>query len=146
MATKKKVEQKEPQAEAVSGKGQNALTVYFFAIVNGKKFPAQQTLTCDNVEDFTKLLPDFYAAFGASDEDDFVTYEPRNIGPAAPRAAASRGSQSAQAPQERVLGPECPFHGVPTTQKQGRNGPFFSCSKRREDGSWCNWTPEEQRK
>ena len=132
----------------LDAKGTYSLTLYYFAVVEGKAYPAQQTLTCESAEDFTRMLPELYAALVPA-EGDFVTYEPRNIGPAS--AAAGSGGKSSgggrgrsgQQGQERVLGPECPFHKEPTTQKKGRNGLFFSCSKRRDNGDWCNWTPEE---
>lgn len=141
---KKTTETKTKAAEpVVEAKGTFSLTLYFFAVVNGRRFPAQQTLTCENADDFTRMLPELYAAFDPS-EDDYVVYEPRDIGPVARAAPAKSGGGSGQSGQQRVLGPECPFHGIPTTQKNGPRGKFFSCSKKRDNGQWCNWTPDEE--
>ena len=156
MATKRTKTDKDAEATPDEGrglsgaKGAYSLTLYFFAVVNGRRFPAQQTLACDDAEEFTRMLPEFYAAFDPSgDEDEFVVYEPRDIGPATRGASGKSrssggGGGGGEAEQQRVLGPECPFHGTPTTQKEGPRGKFFSCSKKRDGGAWCNWTPDDQ--
>jgi hypothetical protein len=125
----------------VSGTPRFALTAFFYAVINGRKYPAQQTISADSPSEFGEVLEAFWEAF-IPQEGDVVVYEPREVsGGYAARSSAAAGAPAAPVAPPRVEGPVCPFHGTPTTQKKGPNGFFFSCSKKREDGSWCNWRP-----
>jgi hypothetical protein len=35
--------------------------------------------------------------------------------------------------------PQCELHNVPMTLVQGSKGPFWSCHKKNDDGSWCSY-------
>src|SRR3954462_3214252 len=43
--------------------------------------------------------------------------------------------------EEEEDAPICKIHKVPMVQVQGRNGPFWSCHEKNEDGSWCHYKP-----
>lgn len=38
--------------------------------------------------------------------------------------------------------PECAIHHVPMVLVQGKQGPFWSCHKKNQDGSWCSYKPK----
>lgn len=127
-----------PRVQVMSGTPRFSLTVFFYARIGDKRFPAQQTVGADTPDDFGGVLEAFWQAF-IPQEGDVVVYEPREVSVGGARGGAAAAERPAVA--ARVEGPVCPYHGAATTQKRGPNGYFFSCSKKREDGSWCNWRP-----
>lgn len=38
--------------------------------------------------------------------------------------------------------PNCPVHDIPMKYIEGKNGPFWSCPKKLDDGSWCKQTKD----
>jgi hypothetical protein len=38
--------------------------------------------------------------------------------------------------------PECAIHHVPMNKREGKHGPFWSCSRKNADGSWCRYRPQ----
>jgi hypothetical protein len=43
---------------------------------------------------------------------------------------------------QAAVTPHCPMHKTPMKYRQGRLGPFWSCSTRKPDGRWCQVTQE----
>lgn len=37
--------------------------------------------------------------------------------------------------------PICPGHQVEMIKRHGRNGDFWSCNQRNDDGTWCRYRP-----
>lgn len=56
------------------------------------------------------------------------------------RSEGQRIDTLAQA--EAAVTPHCPLHHTPMNYRQGRMGPFWSCSRRKPDGRWCQVTQE----
>lgn len=118
--------------------------VYFNVVVSGDKFAGETTITADDVDTYQGAMSDFLSTLAAKLDDKgeplFVTFEPRGIA----GVQAPAGKPLEPAPAELNL-PNCPFHGVPVKQKNGRNGVFYSCSERKADGGYCNWKPPEKK-
>ena len=130
-----------PRPSVVGGTPRFSLTVFFYANIDGKRFPAQQTVSADSVDEFGDVLEAFYQAF-VPQEGDAVVYEPREVGPIGGNRGSSNAAPQAPARPPVEQGPMCPIHQVPTTKKTNRTtgATFYSCSKRTADG-YCNWRP-----
>ena len=42
--------------------------------------------------------------------------------------------------------PICPTHYKELVKRKGQYGDFWACPSRDEDGNWCRWRPEQQKK
>lgn len=116
--------------------------IYFNVIVDKASYAAETTVSGDNAADYEKLLGDLFSTMAAKvderGDDLFVTFEPRAI-------AGVAATKPPGTPLPDAVGlPNCPFHGVPIKMKNGRNGPFASCSERKADNSYCNWKPADK--
>lgn len=40
--------------------------------------------------------------------------------------------------------PTCAIHKTPMAKRQGKNGTFWSCPHKLDDGSWCPYKPEKK--
>lgn len=61
------------------------------------------------------------------------------------RASERPGAVSSQ-PESggpEVPAPVCPFHDRPMVLMHGRRGPFWSCHQKNDDGTWCDYKPDE---
>ena len=115
-------------------------TFYFYAVIGDKKFPAQATVNGDDDDfgtGFAKVIMDLNVK---GEDNEGITYEPRSVsgnfsggGSNKPTAVAAAASTNGN--------PDCPIHKEPITTKQGKFGPFTSCSIRDEQGNYCNWKP-----
>lgn len=43
---------------------------------------------------------------------------------------------------QAAVAPQCPMHKTAMKLRQGRLGPFWSCSRRQPDGCWCQVTQD----
>ena len=50
-------------------------------------------------------------------------------------------SEPKQAAQLELEPPICGVHQIPMVRVNGREGPFWSCHEKNEDGSWCSYKP-----
>lgn len=57
-------------------------------------------------------------------------------------APAAMAPVSGQAAAESADVPQCAIHHTPMQKRQGRNGSFWSCPQKLEDGSWCPYKPK----
>jgi hypothetical protein len=42
--------------------------------------------------------------------------------------------------------PVCPIHNKELVKRKGQYGEFWACPSRNEDGTWCKWKPEKEKK
>ena len=43
---------------------------------------------------------------------------------------------------QEAVAPRCPLHQTPMKYRQGKLGAFWSCSRRKPNGVWCNYTQD----
>lgn len=115
---------------------------YYNAVVSGDKFAGETTITGETSEEYEKNMSDFFSTIAAKVDSDgaemFVTFEPRGIAGVIPSTPPGKPLEPVAASLNL---PNCPIHGIPVKQKNGRNGAFVSCSERNATGGYCNWKP-----
>lgn len=87
-------------------------------------------VSADTPEQMTELVPKAKALYQAV----LAEFGAKGQTAQAPRS----GNGQAQA----AVTPHCPMHQTPMRYRQGRLGPFWSCSIRKPDGRWCPITKE----
>src|SRR5947209_11330750 len=58
---------------------------------------------------------------------------------AAAAPVSTNGNGHAAPPAEQA--PLCGFHNTPMEKRQGRNGTFWSCPQKLQNGEWCSYRP-----
>lgn len=119
-------------------------TIFFYAVVDGARFPGQTVIGGATKDEYNENLGEFFNTLAAKVDEDgnaaFVVFEPRELTGARAAVAAGPGGPLPDAPKQF---PNCPIHRVPLKEKNGRNGPFVSCSQRTPTG-YCNWKPNDK--
>lgn len=120
-------------------------TIFFYAVVDGKKYPGQTVVGGATKDEYNDNLGEFFNTLAATQDDEgnpaFVTFEPREL------TAVRAAGPGAPLPDAPKTVPNCPIHQVPLKEKTVRatGAKFFSCGERKADGNYCNWKPQEQK-
>jgi len=118
-------------------------TFYLYSIIGEDRYPGQITVQDSSPEAFMSTYTEVMKQMADKSEDNLVFYAPREVQSANYGGGGNRGGSGTKpdsVPQPEPA-PNCPIHQSPITRKNGKFGPFYSCSMKNADGTYCNWAP-----
>jgi hypothetical protein len=119
--------------------------VYLNIKVGEEVYSAQTQIQGATIEQYMEAFTEFVTAI--ADKEGTPVYQPREIRAAGGQggSASNQPAQKPQAPDAPEGVPPCPFHNIKLKTRTNRSTgqTFYACGGKKDDGSWCNWTPPQ---